>query len=200
MSLKLWYSPASPFVRKVLVFAREAGLADSIALVRADVWAAETEITQDNPLGKVPALVTPEGIFAGSYLCCEYLDSLHAGARLIPAEPRERWPALQLHAFADGIIEAAVASIVEQLRRPKEFVYQGMVERQSAKINRTLDKIASMALTQAPGIATITLGCALGYLDFRLPQLAWRDGRGALNQWYDVFSARKSMQATVPHL
>jgi glutathione S-transferase len=199
MSLKLWYSPASPFVRKVMVFAHETGLADSIALVPGDVWAADSAITKDNPLGKVPALVTPDGVFAGSYLCCEYLDSLHAGARLIPADPRERWPALQLHAFADGIIEAAVASVVEQLRRPKEFVYQGMVDRQSAKINRTLDKIASMALTQAPGIATITLGCALGYLDFRMPQLAWRDGRAALSRWYESFAARKSMQTTTPH-
>jgi glutathione S-transferase len=186
-------------VRKVLVFAHETGLADSIALVTGDVWAPEAAITKDNPLAKVPALVTPDGVFAGSYLCCEYLDSLHAGARLIPSDPRERWPALQLHAFADGIIEAAVATVIEQLRRPKEFVYQGMVDRQSGKINRTLDKIASMPLTQAPGIATITVGCALGYLDFRMPHLAWRDGRAALSQWYEAFSARKSMQATVPH-
>ena len=199
MSLTLWYSTASPFVRKVMVFAHETGLADSIGLVPGNVWAADTEITKDNPLGKVPALVTPDGVFAGSYLCCEYLDSLHAGARLIPADPRERWPALQLHAFADGIIEAAVASVVEQLRRPKEFVYQGMVDRQSAKINRTLDKIASMALPRTPDIATITLGCALGYLDFRMPQLAWRDGRAALSRWYGSFAARKSMQATIPH-
>jgi glutathione S-transferase len=199
MTLKLWYSPASPFVRKVLVFAHEAGLADSITLVRGDVWAPDAEINKDNPLGKVPALVTPDGVFAGSYLCCEYLDSLHGGARLIPSEPRERWPALRLHAFADGVIEAAVAIIIETLRRPKELVYQGTVDRQTGKINRTLDQIASMPLTQAPGIATITLGCALGYLDFRLPQLAWREGRGALAQWYEPFSARKSMQATVPH-
>jgi glutathione S-transferase len=199
MSLKLWYSPASPFVRKVLVFAHETGLADSIALVTGDVWAPEPQIAKENPLGKVPALVSPDGVFAGSYLCCEYLDSLHPGARLIPSSPRERWPALQLHAFADGIIEAAVATVVEQLRRPKEFVYQGMVERQSVKINRTLDKIASMTLSQAPDIATITLGCALGYLDFRMPQLAWREGRDALKLWYESFSARKSMQATVPH-
>jgi glutathione S-transferase len=199
MSLKLWYSPASPFVRKVLVFAHEAGLADSIALVPGDVWAPEPEITKDNPLGKVPALVTPDGVFAGSYLCCVYLDTLHSGPRLIPAEPRERWPALQLHAFADGIIEAAVVTVVEQLRRPKEFVFQGTVDRQSAKISRTLDRIASMAHPQTGNIATITLGCALGYLDFRMPQLHWRDGRATLSQWYALFSARKSMQATVPH-
>ena len=167
--------------------------------MRGDVWAPDSEVTKDNPLGKVPALVTPDGVFAGSYLCCEYLDSLHAGPRLIPAEPRERWPALQLHAFADGIIEAAVATVIEQLRRPKELVYQGMVDRQRAKIERTLEKIASVPLSEAPGIATITLGCALGYLDFRMPQLTWRDGRAALGKWYERFAARKSMQATVPH-
>lgn len=199
MSLKLWYSPASPFVRKVMVFAHETGLADSIGLVPGDVWAADSAITKDNPLGKVPALVTPDGVFAGSYLCCEYLDSLHAGARLIPADPRERWPALQLHAFADGIIEAAVASVVEQLRRPKEFVYQGMLDRQRNKIIGTLNKIASMELPRIADIGSITLGCALGYLDFRMPQLAWRDGRDALSRWYESFAARKSMQTTTPH-
>ena len=198
MSMKLWYSPASPFVRKVMVFAHEVGLVDSLVLVPGDVWAADPEINQENPLGKVPALTSADGVFAGSYLCCEYLDSLHSGPRLIPSEPSQRWPLLQMHAFADGIIEAAVASVVEQLRRPKEFVYQGMLDRQRAKIERTLDTIGSMALPQAD-LAGVTLGCALGYLDFRLQQLQWRNGRTALSQWYEAFSARKSMQATVPH-
>ena len=199
MSLTLWYDPRSPFVRKVLVFAHEVGLADMIELAAGEVWSADTGITKDNPLGKVPALATPDGVFAGSYLCCEYLDSLHGGTRLIPADARERWPALQLHALADGIMEAAVASVTEQLRRPKEFIYQGTLDRQSAKINRTLDRISAMRLTQALGIATITLGCALGYLDFRMPQLAWRDGRTSLSLWYELYAQRKSMQATQPH-
>ncbi len=66
MSLKLWYSPASPFVRKVMVFAHETGLADALTLVTGDVWAANPEIVKDNPVGKVPALVTDDGVFAGS--------------------------------------------------------------------------------------------------------------------------------------
>lgn len=199
MSLKLWYSPASPFVRKVMVFAHEAGLADSIELASGNVWATDSPITKDNPLGKVPALVTPDGIFPGSYLCCEYLDSLHAGLRLIPSDARERWPVLQLHAFADGIIEATVASAIEQVRRPKELVYQGMLDRQRNKIIGTLDKIASLELSRAADIGSITLGCALGYLDYRMPQLDWRAGRTTLGQWYESFSQRKSMQATLPH-
>lgn len=199
MSMKLWYGPASPFVRKVMVFAHEVGLADTIELATGDVWSPDSKITKDNPLGKVPVLVTPDGVFPGSYLCCEYLDSMHAGPHLIPADPRERWPVLQLHAFADGIIEAAVATSIEKLRRPKEFVYQGMLERQRNKITGTLDKIASMELPRSANIASITLGVALGYLDFRMPEFAWRDGRAALGQWYASFSERKSMQATVPH-
>ena len=199
MSMTRWYSPASPFVRKVMVFAHETGLADAIALVPGNVWEPDSEITKDNPLGKVPALRTPDGVFAGSYLCCEYLDSLHSGVRLIPQHPRERWPVLQLHAFADGIIEATVAGVVERLRRPPQFVYQGTLDRQRDKIKRTLDRIAPMTLQQTPDLATITLACALGYLDFRMPQLPWRDGRAALGRWYELFSARKSMQATLPH-
>lgn len=198
MALQLWYSPASPFVRKVLVCAHETGLADAITLLPGNVWEPDTAITADNPLGKVPALVAPEGVFAGSYLCCEYLDSLHAGPRLIPPDPGARWSVLQLHAYADGIIEAAVASVIEQVRRPKEFVYQGYVDRQSAKIVRTLDRIAPRPPGQVPDLAAVTLGCALGYLDFRMPQLQWREGRGALADWYATFAARKSMQATRP--
>jgi glutathione S-transferase len=199
MSLKLWYSPASPFVRKVMVFAHETGLAETLVLATGDVWAAESPIPKENPLGKVPALVTPDGVFAGSYLCCEYLDALHAGPRLIPVDLRERWPVLRLHAFADGIIEAGVASVVEQLRRPKEFVYQGTLDRQRNKITGTLNTIATLDLPRTANIGSITLGCALGYLDFRMPQLNWRDGRAALEQWYASFSQRKSMQATIPH-
>lgn len=199
MSMKLWYSPASPFVRKVMVFAHETGLADSIEFVTGDLWAPDAAILKDNPLGKVPALVTADGVFAGSYLCCEYLDSKHAGTRLIPTEPRERWPVMQLHAFADGIIEAGVARVVEQVRRPKEFVYQGTLDRQQGKITGTLDRLAAMELPQTVDIGSITLGCALGYLDFRMPQLEWRTGRAALAKWYETFSQRKSMLATVPH-
>ena len=198
MSLKLWYSPASPFVRKVMVFAHESGLADSLELVTGDIWAPDSAILKDNPLGKVPALLTPDGVFPGSYLCCEYLDSKHGGARLIPAEPHERWPVMQLYAFADGILDAAVAFVVEKVRRPKEFVYQGTLDRQQGKIAGALDRIASLPLPAGVDISTITLGVALGYLDFRMPELAWRNNRPALAKWYETFSQRKSMLATVP--
>jgi glutathione S-transferase len=200
MTLKLRYSPASPFVRKVLVFAHETGLAARIELVPTDVWAPDSSIFSDNPLGKVPALVSADGTFIGSALCCDYLDTLHDGRRLIPVEPGERWRVLQLHALADGIMEAAVARVVEELRRPKALVFQGNLDRQAEKIRRALDAIERKAATlgERVTLATITLGCALGYLDFRLPLLAWRTRRPALAVWDSVFAARPAMKATKP--
>jgi glutathione S-transferase len=200
MTLKLRYSPASPFVRKVLVFAHETELAARIELVPTDVWAPDSSIFSDNPLGKVPALVSADGTFIGSALCCDYLDTLHGGRRLIPVEPGERWRVLQLHALADGIMEAAVARVVEELRRPKALVFQGNLDRQAEKIRRALDAIEPKAATlgERVTLATITLGCALGYLDFRLPLPAWRTGRPALAVWDSVFAARPAMKATKP--
>jgi glutathione S-transferase len=202
MSLLLRYSPASPFVRKVLVCAHETGLADRIELAPTDVWAPDCDIVQDNPLGKVPALIGPDGTFIGSTLCCEYLDTLHDGPHLIPVIAAERWPVLQLHALADGIMEAAVAHVIERLRRPPAFIYDGYLERQASKIFRTLDAIESRvsAFSELVDLATTTLACALGYIDFRLPQLEWRRGRPELARWETVFSARPSLMATPPHL
>ena len=173
--MKLRYSNASPFVRKVLVFAHEAGLAQHIKLVPTDVWAADTDIARDNPLGKVPTLVTADGTFIGSTLCCEYLDSLHPGPPLLPHETKARWRVLQRHALADGIIEAAVAHVVETLRRPAALIYPGTLERQEEKIQRALDAIeGEVAAFDGIDLSSITLGCALGYLDFRLGALNWR--------------------------
>ena len=200
--MKLRYSSASPFVRKVLVFAHETGLESKIECIKTDVWADGSDIVEDNPLGKIPALITPDGTFIGSALCCEYLDSLHGGRRLIPAEMPQRWRVLQQHALADGILEAGVAYIVETIRRPQAFIYAGMQERQRAKILRTLDRIEATA-EEAGGdidLASITLGCALGYLDFRLPNMDWRQSRPALASWFAAFDERTSMRATKPHL
>jgi glutathione S-transferase len=200
--MKLRYSSASPFVRKVLVFAHETGLASQIECVKTDVWADGSNVVQDNPLGKVPALITPDGTFIGSALCCEYLDSLHEGRRLIPAEMPQRWCVLQRHSLADGIIEAAVAYIVESIRRPEALIYAGMQERQRAKILRALDRVEAAAGESSGEIdlASITLGCALGYLDFRLPNMDWRLSRPALTSWFAAFDERASMRATKPHL
>lgn len=197
--MKLRYSRASPFVRKVLVCAHELGLAGQIDLVPTDVWAPDTDVTQDNPLGKVPVLVTDQGAFIGSTLCCEYLDSLHAGQPLLPRESQMRFSVLRRHALADGMMEAAVAHVVETLRRPRQFVDPAMLARQRGKIERTLDVLErDVAAFRGIDLASITLGCALGYLDFRHQPLDWRNGRPGLAHWSADFETRPSMRATRP--
>ncbi|HKX08686.1 MAG TPA: glutathione S-transferase [Stellaceae bacterium] len=201
--MRLRYSPASPFVRKVMVFAHETGLVDRLELIATDVWSQDlADFHRANPLGKIPTLTTDDGTFIGSALCCEYLDTLHTGRRLIPSEPRSRWPVLQLHAIGDGILEAAVVRVVEVVRKSQEFRYLPNVDRQTGKITRALDSIEAevRSIGKTPDLATITLACALGYLDFRLPELDWRQGRPATAEWFGPFAARRSMVATQPRL
>ena len=200
MRLVLRYSSLSPFARKVRVFAHEIGLGDRLELSECDVWANDSDIIRDNPYAKVPVLLTDDGTFLGSTLCCEFLDSLHAGERLVPPGPPARWPVLQRHALGDGLMEAAVAHVTEQLRRPSQYVYQGYLDRQAAKIQRGLDMLEPQvaAFAARTDLASITLACALGYLDLRLPQLGWRAGRRALAEWFGIFGARPSMLATQP--
>ena len=201
--MKLRYSPTSPYVRKVVVTAIEAGLDDRIERIETDVWDPSTDIAEDNPLGKVPALTTDEGmVLCDSPTICQYLDSLHDGPRLIPAEGPGRWHVLDLHALANGIMDAAVARVVEHRARPEHLRFDGWLQRQKLKIDRALDALdkqaAEGALDGPVTLGTITLGCALGYLDLRFPEDAWRDGHPALAAWYETFSRRPSMQATVP--
>jgi glutathione S-transferase len=198
VKMKLRYSPASPFARKVRVFAHEAGLTDQIEMSATDVWSPDSDIAADNPFSKVPTLLTADGSFFGSLLCCEYLDTLHKGSRLIPRDSREYWTALQRHALADGLMEAAVAHATERLRRPREYVYQGYLDRQADKIRRALTLLAASGdyPYACADIATITLACALSYLDFRLPELRWRTGADSLALWHATFATRDSMVAT----
>jgi glutathione S-transferase len=201
--MQLRFSPTSPYVRKVNAAAREMGLAERIELVPANPWNPADDLPSQNPLGKVPALITDDGrVLCDSPLICEYLDSLHDGPRLLPASVPERWRVRALEALADGVLDAAVARITELRVRPEAYRWNGWIERQQGKIARTLDALeaeaAAGAFDGAVTIAAVTLGCALGYLDFRFPADAWRDGRPALTRWYEAFSRRPSMVATVP--
>lgn len=199
MSATLRYSKFSPFVRKVLVFAAEAGIRDKIALEPADVWAADTDIAKDNPLGKIPAMKTPDGTFTGSFACCDWLDQQHGGDALIPRKGAERWRVMQLHGLADGTMEAAVFIVNETLRRPKEFIWSGSVDRQRGKIEGGLGALEARIADLAPiDLASITTGCLLGYLDLRHKDLDWRTKAPKLAAFYETFRTRPSMDATKP--
>lgn len=201
--MKLHWSPRSPFVRKVMVFAHEVGLAGRIELVRTQ--AAMTQPNRDlmriNPLGKIPTLVTDEGeVLFDSTVICEYLDSLHGGRKYFPQAPGERWQALRWHALADNMLDNLVLWRNE-LIRPKPQQSAELVAAFDLKIRAAVSMLdaEAAALGKAPiGIGHVGIGCALGYIDFRFPGLAWRDGHEKIAAWYETFSQRPSIRNTMP--
>ncbi len=202
--MRLHSSPASPFGRKVKVLAIETGLFD-----RLDIHVAQTSpvgpdpsLVADNPLAKIPCLVLADGTaLYDSRVICEYLDTLHDGPRLFPAEGAARWDALRLQALGDGILDAALIARYETYLRPEANRWPAWIDGQLDKVARALDRLEAIELAGFADrlhIGSITVACALGYLDFRYPAMAWRGSRPALAAWYETFAARPAMRATVP--
>ena len=192
--MKLHYSATSPFVRKVLVCAREKDLVTRIEHVN------EEDVANANPLGKVPTLVTDDGTaLYDSLVICDYLDTLTGPPSLIPSDPTQRTRVLSLHALADGIMEAGVACVGES-RRPQDKQWEVFTENQRGKIERAIDELESHCVNfgTTVDLGTITAGAALGYIDFRLPDVAWSTSHANLAAWYATFSQRDSMAATAP--
>lgn len=201
MKMKLYLSLTSPYARKVRMVVRELGLADLVNEVIVDPWNAPADFLQANPLSKVPTLVTEKGEpLPDSKLIVEYLLTRGRGLTTLP-RGAQRWTLLRRQQLAEGVIDAAVAMRMEKVR-PPEFVYQGWLDRQAAAINRSLDALdlEAVELLHEGPIRTveITAGAALGYLDFRHPQLEWRHHRERLASWYFSFAQRPCMLATEP--
>lgn len=198
--MKLKFSPTSPYVRKVMVTAVETGLSDRIELVPTNVWDPDTDIGNHNPLGKVPTLLTPGGeTLYDSPVICEYLDNLHDGAKIFPPVGEARWTALRRQALGDGVLDAAILWRLESAR-PEGERSDAWIGRQKIVIDRSLDVMEDEAdsLGDSVTIGLITFGITLSYLDFRFPDEDWRSSRPALADWYDTFSARRSMEETAP--
>ncbi len=197
----LYHSPLSPYVRKVVVTAQETGQLGDIEQVNGSGTPLDpnTETLSVNPLGKIPCLITDSGeaIF-DSRVICRYLD-IRSGAGLYPAG--ELGIAVQTReALAEGMIDAALMVAYEGRLRPEELRFAPWVEGQKDKVRRGAEAFeARIAEMTGPVRADqIALGCALGYIDFRVPDLGWRSSCPALSDWYETFSARPSMQATIP--
>ena len=200
--MKLRYSPASPYVRKVMVLALETGLAGKLEKIPTTVSPTKPspDVAKDNPLIKVPALVLDDGqTLFDSPVICEYLDSLHGGAKLFPASGPARWTALRRQALGDGILDAAILTRYEGIR-PDGFKWPDWIEGQMTKVRTALAELEREAdkLGGTVDIGTITIGCALGYLDFRFASEDWRAKHPKLAAWYASFAARPSMKETVP--
>lgn len=199
--MKLRTSATSPYVRKVWLVAFEAGLADRIEAVPTNVWDPATDVARDNPLGKVPALITDGGeAIYDSPVICEYLDSLHDGQKLIPGGGGTRWTQKRLEALSDGILDALLAKRAETMMRPEDKRWSVWIERQEAAVRRGLAQLEEEVATWGDTfqIGQIAVVAVLGYLDFRFPEASWRETHPALAAWYAVQSNRPSVAATVP--
>lgn len=198
--MKLRFSPLSPYVRKVSVTLIETGLEDRVENILTNVWDPETDIADNNPLGKVPVLILDDGkVLYDSHVICEYLDSLHDGDKLFPQPGPARWQALRLHALGDGITDAGILTLLEG-RRPEEFKYEKWIQRQTAAMLRGMDALENDLenLDAGFGIGQICVACSLGWLDFRFPDLGWRADHPGLADWLEGASERPSMMQTVP--
>ena len=202
--MKLRFAAASPFVRKVVVMALETGLSERIERVTTSVSPVKPneDVARENPLVKVPALTTDDGlVLYDSPVICEYLDTLHDGPKMFPAAGPARWTALKQQALADGLMEAAILVRYENLR-PEEKRWQDWVESQMRRVRGALAALEIETQAGALGgpltIGTITIACALGYLDFRYANEGWRLRHRQLGAWFEDMSKRKSIQLTVP--
>ena len=199
--MRMFYSAASPYARKVMIVAHEIGLADRIERLPAAAGpvARDAAIRAHNPIGQVPTFFADDGtVLYDSRVICEYLDALGGGAMF--GTGAERWRNLTDAALGDGLLGAALLARYETALRPAELHWDGWIGGQMGKITDALDRMETMAnaLGERFDIGTITFACGLGYLDFRFPDLGWRSGRPALAAWFDAVSRRPSLAATVP--
>ena len=200
--MKLFHSQTSPYVRKVMVVLHETDQLDAIELRPAggSPMAPAQGLPAANPLGKVPALERDEGpTLYDSRVICRYLDA-RAEAGLYPNGPR-LWDALTLEATADGILDAALLMVYETRLRPETHQSEDWIEAQWNKVSQAVTAINSRWMSHLAGpldIGQIAVGCALGYLDLRHSARHWRQGNGALDDWFAVFAERQSMKETRP--
>lgn len=199
--MKLYWSSRSPFVRKVMIFAHECGLASRIECVRTLVAMnrPNAELLPVNPTGKIPTLVLDDGtVLYDSTVICEYLDSLHAGPRLFPQSGPARWTALRRHALGNNLTDNLMLWRNEMLR-PQTQQSPDILAAFEMKVRNAvaaLDREAAALAAEPVGIGHVAIGCALGYIDFRFSHLGWRTGHAGIAAWHEQFSRRPSMTQT----
>jgi glutathione S-transferase len=183
-AMKIAYSAASPYVRKVMACAVARGLAGKIE--KWTIGTSDPALAPVNPLSKVPTLVTDDGVaLFDSPVICEYLDSLGDAPKLFPPAGAARWVALRQQALADGIMDASQPRRRE-IALPQDEGRVAYIDLQRGKVTRCVDALEAEAdhLGKLATIGEITIGCALGYLDFRYANEPWRPGHPKLEAWY----------------
>ena len=195
--MKLYTNAASPFARKCRVIAHELGL--KLEEIRT-LPMQEPEFRRVNPLGKIPALVLDDGsVLIDSPVICEYLNHT-GGGKFFPGmsiwrHNSGRWKALGLAALGDGIADAAVAWVI---MGREATVPEAARQRQMQTVLAGLDALERVKFAKDPTIGEISVACAIGYLEFRMPDLDWKATRPNLSAWYTKFCEYPSMKATGP--
>lgn len=201
--MKLYASRTSPYARKVRVVLAEKKI--DYQMIEEDVWSPHTTIGQFNPLGKVPCLIMEDGgaVF-DSRVIVEYADTLSPVSRLIPQGSRERLEVRCWEALADGLLDAALLVRVETTQRSESQRSETWVARQRGKIDAALVAMAS-GLGDRPwctgihySLADVAVGCALAYLDFRFPEIPWRERHPTLAAFQEKIEKRQSFLDTLP--
>jgi glutathione S-transferase len=198
--MKLCYSPLSPFVRRVMITAKEHNLEDQIVLEDSDHSDTFKGINPSNPLGKIPSLTLDSGeVIFDSYVICEYLDSIGSGPSLFPERGPERIRVLTLHSMADGMTDAAYQRRVDSIM-PEGEGSPSWNARLKVAMETCLDVMENQAESyKGPlNIGTIAVASALGYHDFRYSAEQWRNGRPKLAAWYEEIASRPSIASTAP--
>jgi len=201
--MKLIGSYTSPYVRKVRVVFAEKKLDYSFEL--ENPWSPETRIGEFNPIGKVPCLVMEDGSpMYDSRVIAEYLDTLTPVCKLLPANSRDRANVKVWEALADGVLDAAVVVFVERTRRPEALRHQEWIDRHLGKVYAGLAVMADN-LGEQPfcmgihyTLADVAVGCTLGWITFRFPEIDWRSDYPNLARLFDKLSERPSFRDTVP--
>jgi glutathione S-transferase len=198
MPMKLAYSPASPYVRKVTACAIKRGIDKQIE--RMKISTTDPELLKYNALSKVPTLITDDGAYLfDSPVICEYLDSIGSAPKLFPAPGPARWKALTQEALADGILDATQPRRRE-LTLPQDEGRKSYIALQQGKVARAIVEFEKQAssLGNLDTIGEITIGCALGYLDFRYANEPWRPGHPELTAWYEKVVNLAPLAETMP--
>ncbi len=200
--MRLFHSPASPYVRKVVVLLHELGRIDDVTLdtVTTTALASDERLKAANPLARLPALQRDDGVtLYDSRVITTYINELYGG-NLYPTGNR-RWENLTLEATGDGIMDSGVSISYEKRLRPENEQSPAWIEAQWGKVANAVSVLNTRWMSHLSGpldMGQIAVGCALGYLDFRHGDRDWRQGRDSLAAWEARFAARESMQATRP--
>ncbi len=196
--MKLFYSPASPYVRKVMACAIARGIDGRIERLTSGTADYQAQLLAANPLSKVPCLMTDDGLsLFDSPVVCEFLDTIGDALPMFPPSGGARWRALKQQAMGDGMMDACLIRRGE-VGKPMDAGREDLHAKQAAKVARSLDALEIYLPHKVVDIGSITIVAALGYLDFRFAAEPWRPGHPILAAWYDEMMKDRCLAETAP--